>query len=158
AFFDAPPEVVRAFGGVGYGYLMLDTLCEAMNHERLLDTEGFWADVTAAVNAVEGGNPIPHLKEAAERIRVAREGLYGGTINLADGVGPNPASPGEPWPASVRSGLPAVVIAAAETLERLAAEHPERFAELKARLPDNLPPGVDVCTGAYRDRDDAILP
>src|SRR4051794_23634214 len=38
--FDAPPEVVRLFLGLGYGYLVLDNLFEAADHERLLDAAG----------------------------------------------------------------------------------------------------------------------
>jgi len=154
-------SLVRAFTGVGYGYLMLDTLFEAMSHDRLLDAAGFWADVTAAVTAAGRPDGSPEafaaLTAAAEKLRSAREGLHAGSINLMDWVvltgGPPPH-----WPASIAGGLPAVLIAPAEALEQLAADHPDRFAGLKARVPADLAPTVDVCSGAYRDRDDAVLP
>src|SRR5262245_30714966 len=75
--FDVPPEVVRLFRALGYGYLVLDNLFEAADHERLLDAPGFWADVTAAVEAVERGEPFrDHLKAAAEKLQTAREQLH----------------------------------------------------------------------------------
>jgi hypothetical protein len=159
---DAPVELVRLFCGVGYGYLMLDTLCEAMGHDRLLDLEAFWADLTAAVEATaqpDGAKDAKnHLKAAAEKLHVAREGVYSGVINLLDWIILTPDTLGGPWPEAVTAGVPAVLIAEAESLERLAVEHPQRFAELKARAPANLPASVDVCCGVYRERDDALLP
>ncbi|MFO0825677.1 MAG: hypothetical protein U0792_21580, partial [Gemmataceae bacterium] len=41
---DAPPEMVRLFLGLGFGYLVLDNLFEAADHMRLLDAAGFWND------------------------------------------------------------------------------------------------------------------
>jgi hypothetical protein len=46
----ADAAVVRSLRGLGYAYLMLDTLFEASNHERLLDLELFWQHVQAAVH------------------------------------------------------------------------------------------------------------
>ena len=64
---DAPEDVVRPFAGLGLGYLLVDSLYEAMDHERLLDAAGFWADVTAAVEAAGRGDEgfREHLKAAA---------------------------------------------------------------------------------------------
>jgi hypothetical protein len=157
-----PAELVRLFCGVGYGYLMLDTLCEAMSHDRLLDAEAFWADVTAAIESAVSPDAARdverHLKAAAEKMLAAREGMYGGTIHLLDWIVLTPETLGDPWPTAVTTGQPASVIAGAETLERLAADFPDRFAELKAGTPTDLPAMVDVCCGAYRERDDALLP
>ena len=50
--FDWPADAVRPYFGLGLGYLVVDTLFEAMEHERLLDKEGFWADVQAAISGV----------------------------------------------------------------------------------------------------------
>jgi hypothetical protein len=147
---DAPPEAVRLFSGVGYGYLMLDTLFEAMGHDRLLDAAGFWADVSAAVEAAATGDAAgvrAKLADAANKLLVAREGAYSGTVYLLDWLALDPADLGAPLPL----GHPASLLASAELLERLAAEQPGRFAELKAA-------DLDLCVGAYRERDDALLP
>jgi hypothetical protein len=157
--FDAPPESVRLFAGLGYGYVMLDTLYEAMDHEKLLDAPGFWADVTAGVEALARGQEYrEHLKNAAEKLRVGREPVCSMSIHWLDWVHIDPENLGAPWPASLATGLPVTVLASGETLERLAELAPERFAELKAKLPSDMPQAVDLCCGSYRDRSDALLP
>ncbi|HEX4611913.1 MAG TPA: hypothetical protein VH092_27200, partial [Urbifossiella sp.] len=63
-----------------------------------------------------------------------------------------------PWPASLAAGVPLTLLASAESLEQLAEQAPERFAELKAKIIPGLPASVDICCGAYREREDALLP
>src|SRR5262245_49293506 len=41
-------EALRPFFGVGFAYHIVETLFDAMEHEHLLDAEGFWRDVQAA--------------------------------------------------------------------------------------------------------------
>ena len=157
---DAPPEAVRLFAGLGYGYAMLDTLYEAMDHEKLLDASGFWADVTAAVEALgQGGDAYrERLKLAAEKLRVGREPVCSMSIHWLDWVYLDPNNLSAPWPASLAAGLPITVLASGETLEQLAELAPERFSELKAKLPPDMPQAVDLCCGSYRDREDALMP
>ncbi len=159
SLFDASPEAVRLFAGLGYGYVMLDTLYEAMDHEKLLDAPGFWADVVAARDALERGEEyLPHLKSAAEKLQAGREPVYSGSMYWLDWVHIDPLNLDVPWPASLAAGLPITVLASGETLEKLAEQSPERFAELKAKIPVDLPQAVDLCCGSYRDREDALLP
>lgn len=157
---DASDEVVRLFTGLGYGYLLVDTLYEAQDHERLLDAAGFWGDVTAAVGAASEGSDEfrTHLRSAAEKLRSAREQLYSGVVYWLDWVRVDPKTLDAPWPGSLRRGIPLTLLAAGETLEQLAEQSPERFAELKAKILPDLPPSVDVCCGSYREREDALLP
>jgi hypothetical protein len=155
-WLDFDPALVRLFAGLGYGYLMIDTLFDAMSHEKLLDAAGFWADVSAAV--AEPGEARKHLTDAAVKLRAAREGAYSGSVYLLEWVMPDPVNLGEPWPAALLNNSPISLIASAELLERMAAEQPERFAELKAKTPTDLPAAAEVCVGAYRERDDALLP
>ncbi len=157
--FDAPPEAVRLFAGLGYGYLMLDTLYEAMDHEKLLDAPGFWADVIAARDALERGEDYKaSLKSAAEKLQAGREPVYSGSLYWLDWVHVDPKNLDTPWPASLAAGLPITVLASGETLEQLAEQAPDRFSELKAKIPPDLPQAVDLCCGSYRDREDALLP
>lgn len=157
--FDAPPDAVRLFAGVGYGYAMLDTLYEAMDHEKLLDAPGFWSDVTAALEALaNGGDCVEHLNAAAAKLQMGREPVASMATNWLDWVHLDAKNLGAPWPASLASGLPITVLASGELLERLEVEAPERFAELKAKLPPDLPHAVDLCCGSFRDREDALLP
>jgi hypothetical protein len=70
----------------------------------------------------------------------------------------DPKNLGAPWPGSLAAGLPLTVLASGETLEQLAEQAPERFEELKAKLPRDLPHAVDLCCGSFRDREDALMP
>ena len=157
---DAPEEVVRPFAGLGLGYLLVDSLYEAMDHERLLDAAGFWADVTAAVEAAGRGDEgfREHLKAAAAKLQTAREQLHGGSVFWLDWVILDGRNLDAPWPASLAAGVPVTLLASGETLERLAEQAPERYAELKAKILPDLPASVDLCCGSYRDREDALLP
>lgn len=158
--FDLPPEVVRLFLALGYGYLLLDNLFEAADHARLLDTAAFWSDVTAAVGAAARGDPAfrDHLREAAAKLAYAREQLHPQTMHWVDFVRLDPKNLAAPWPESLRAGLPVCVVGSGEVFERLAEQQPERFAELKAKFLPDLPTAVDLCCGAYREREDALLP
>ncbi len=159
SLFDASAEAVRLFAGLGYGYLMLDTLYEAMDHEKLLDAPGFWADVVAARDALEKSEEyIPHLKLAAEKLQAGREPVYSGSMYWLDWVHIDLQRLDAEWPASLRAGLPLTILASGETLEHLAEQAPQRFAELKDKLPPDLPHAVDLCCGSYRDREDALMP
>lgn len=155
--FDLPAETVRLFAGLGYGYLLVESLFDAAEHEHLLDAEGFWADVTAAVQAAHS-EPLPHLKAAVAKLQSARESLNANAIRLLDWAIPDPAKLGTAWPESLRRGLPLTLLASAGLLERMAADQPERFAELKAKFVPNLPAAVDLVCGAYAEREDALLP
>ncbi len=154
--------MLHQFAGVGLGYLIVETLFDAMEHAHLLDAEGFWADVQAAADAVfnpaEGKSVRESLKLAAEKLQAAREGLYSSAIHLLDLVLLDSTSLGGPWPGSLAAGFPISLIASADVLEKFAAEQPERLAELKAKMPDGLPSAVDLCVGVARDRADALLP
>src|SRR5438067_32364 len=111
ALLGAPPEVVRAFRGLGFGYLVLDNLYEAADHVRLLDAAGFWADVTAAVEAAGKGEPTyrDHLKAAAEKLQTAREQLQSLKMHWGDFEAVNPKNLAAAWPESLAAGLPVCV-------------------------------------------------
>ncbi len=51
---DLPIEKATPFFGIGWGHLMQSTLAEAMEHENLLESAGFWDDVQAAVARLAG--------------------------------------------------------------------------------------------------------
>lgn len=158
--FDVPSEVVRAFWGLGYGYLVLDNLYEASDHVRLLDAGGFWADVTAAVEAAGRNDPVyrSHLKAAAEKLQTAREQLHSQRMYWLDFVHLDPKNLSAAWPDALTAGLPVCVAGSGEAFEQLAEQEPARFAELRAKFLPELPSAVDLCCGAYRDREDALMP
>jgi hypothetical protein len=133
-----------------------------MDHEHLLDADGFWMDVQAAVSAATGPEAMTAVRAAMqpaiEKLRSAREALNSNSLKLVDLAMPTRASLGAPWPASLTAGLPLGLIASGELLEELAEQHGERFAELKAKFVPDLPSSVDICCGAYHERDDALFP
>ncbi len=155
---DASPEVVGLFEAVGFGYLLIESLFDAASHDHLLDVEGFWNDVKAAVEvATDPAAVREKLAPAMDKLANARQVLNTSGVQLVDFAIPKPDTLAEPWPRTLLAGLPAAVIASGELLERLSKDHPERFAELKARAGEGSPT-TDLCVGAYADRDDALLP
>ncbi|MCU0702592.1 MAG: hypothetical protein MUF18_01210 [Fimbriiglobus sp.] len=155
---DAPRDVVGLFEAVGFGYLLVESLFDAASHDHLLDAEGFWADVSAAVAAVPDAAAVREkLTPAVEKLANARQVLNTNSVQLVDFAIPTADTLARPWPATVRRGLPAAIIATGELLETLANEHPERFAELKEKASGETPT-VDLCVGVYTEREDGLLP
>jgi hypothetical protein len=156
---DLPAERVAPFFGVGFGYMHLETLFEAMEHENLLASGDLWSAVQEAV-AVLGNADDPeawrrHLQTAADRLQSAREVLYPVTVHVLDLALLDEARIGEPLPAAFEHGLPLNLLATARLLERLAKEQPERFARLKERVKADQ---AEVVGGCYAEREDALLP
>ena len=157
-----PTETALLFQSLGFGYLLIESLFDAMDHEHLLDGPGFWADVQAAVEAAQHADHraavLEHLKAAGEKLSTARQVLNTNELRLIDIAMPSRESLGAAWPASLAAGLPLTVLASGELLEELAAKQPERFAELKAKFLPDLPGAVDIACGSYSEREDALLP
>ncbi len=147
-----PAEEVRPFFGLGFAYLTVEMLFEAMEHERLLDREGFWADVQAATR--DPKSSLSHLRDAAAKLQSARDSLYTATIHLLDFALLDATSA-----IPCNSPSPLNIITTGEELERLAREHPDRLAELRQRTaePADEPP-LEICGGTYLDREDELLP
>jgi hypothetical protein len=55
---DLDPVQAGPFFGIGLGYLLIATLCEAMEHQNLLAAADFWADVQRAIAALAG---VPYV-------------------------------------------------------------------------------------------------
>ncbi len=157
-----PASTVALFESIGFGYLLVESLFDAMDHEHLLDGAGFWDDVQAAVEAAKQpdhrAGVLEKLKAAGEKLQSARQVLNTNDLRLIDIAMPKAESLGGAWPASLAAGLPMTVLASGALLETLAENHPERFAELKAKFLPDLPGAVDIACGAYREREDALLP
>ena len=181
AFTETPADLLRYFTAIGYGYLLVEFLFDAMDHEHLLDADGFWADIQQAVGVLrgpgssvveavgaKGEEPAPAddpatavltcLKNAADKLRAAREVLNTSTIHLLDFAILDRSRLDGPWPGSLSRGLPLTLLTAAELLERQAEDAPERFAELAARLQSSAAEPIDLACGAYQEREDALLP
>jgi hypothetical protein len=155
---ELPIEEVRPFLAVGFGYLVIEHLFDAMQHEHLLATGEFWADVQNAVSALPDADPnvyLTHLRSAAEKLLAARQVLYPVGIHLLDFILPDERKLADTLPRSFAAEAPLNLIASGSLLERLRDEFPERFAEIKQHVGDS---SLEVCTGGYREREDAVLP
>jgi hypothetical protein len=157
-FLDLPTDQVGPFLGIGFGHRMIETLCEAMEHENLLSADDFWQDVQEAIAALRDPDAEAyrrHLQSAADRLLSAREVLYPVTIHLIDICLLDEANLDRPLSASFAKGLPLNVVMPAALLEKLGREQPERLAALRERVRRDL---VEVCGGPYLEREDALLP
>ncbi len=95
------------------------------------------------------------LKAAAGRLQSAREVLYPVTIHLLDVTFLDEATIAQGWPAGFEFGVVTNFIAATATLEKLAEHAPQRFAQLKTAVANDL---AEVCGGSYLEREDPLLP
>jgi hypothetical protein len=156
---DLPADRVAPFFGIGFGYLHLEALFEAMEHENLLSTGDLWSEVQQAVAALGNADDPDawrrHLQAAADRLQSGREVLYPVTIHLLDLALPDEARLGEALPAAFDAGLPLNLLAGGRLLERFAKEQPERFAQLKERVQGDQ---AEVVGGCQVEREDALLP
>jgi hypothetical protein len=144
---DWPDDAIRPFLGLGLAYMTVETLFEAMEHERLLDRAAFWADIQAAVADPKAATP--HLQAAAAKLQTARDSLYPATISLLDFalLGDKVTAP-----VAINRRSPLNVIATGEALEAMARERPASIAALKEH------PNLEICGGTYFDREDELLP
>ncbi|CAN5384792.1 hypothetical protein BH11PLA2_BH11PLA2_08040 [soil metagenome] len=154
-FDTVPPEVVRWFAGIGFGHLMLDTLFDAMNHDKLLDLEAFWQDVQDATAVVHDVDAVrAKLTEAALKLQSAREGLLPSGAHLVELIALDVTKQNAGWPAPFRVERPVTMIASSASLLTLRDSEPKHFATLKA-----APPGsIDFAVGVTAERDDTLLP
>ena len=188
ALIDVGDESLRPFWALGLAYLLVDSLYEAMDHERLLAAADFWEDVRHAVTALLSGDSSAvhtHLSAAAARLQTARELLISNTVYLLDiatleddlvsrdaealrsgalrshWLSHDESLRNAPLRKASASRLttPLNLIATGEALERLAARDPALMATLRAKLhPECSPPLLEFLGGVYREREDALLP
>ncbi|HLJ92356.1 MAG TPA: hypothetical protein VKU02_04105 [Gemmataceae bacterium] len=155
---DLEQAKTRPFFGIGFGYVMVETLFEAMEHEKVLASSEYWHDVQAAVAAladpdVEVWRRL--LQSAAGHLLSAREILYPVAIYLLDICIVNREHLRKPFPAAFDRGIPLNLVVLGSLLEELGQADPERLAALRQRVRTD---SVEVCGGPYLERDDALLP
>jgi hypothetical protein len=163
ALLDLPIEKVRPFFGLGFGHLIIDSLFEAMDHERLLDVPGFWNDIQEAVKALlrpdANAEVETHLQSAAGKLLSAREVLYSVNIHLIDVWHLTEDKLDVAPPGALAVGSPLNLMATGRALERLKEQFPERVVDLKAKLDESIQPAVlEIVGGVYREREDALMP
>jgi hypothetical protein len=153
---EVPAERLAPFLGIGFGYLIVETLFEAMEHEKLLASADLWHAVQEAVSKLIDPDAEAfrqHLKGAADVLMAAREVLYPVTIYIIDLLLLDESRIAEPFPAAFDKGAAINIIATAEVLEKL---QPERLAVLREKVQSG--DLIEIITGAYREREDTLLP
>jgi hypothetical protein len=153
---DATPEVAMPFIALGFGYRMVESLFEAMEHDHVLSISDFWLDIQAALAAVQSPDDRQrHLQAAADRLLKAREVVYPVEIRLLDLAILDDKRSVASLPLSVHRRLPCNLLASSSMLETLARQSPETLALLRERVASGL---LEVCGGPYIEREDAVLP
>lgn len=155
-------EPIRAFQAIGFGYLIVEHLFDAMQHEHVLSSGDFWRDVQSAVAALTDPDRTAYhqyLQDAAEKLQAAREVLYPTTMQLLNIFLPDERNLDGSLPSSFDGVAPINLIASVSLLRRLKEEYAARFDELRSLVNSTSgTPAVEVCSGAEREREDAILP
>lgn len=95
------------------------------------------------------------LQSAATKLLSAREMLYPVTIHLLEMGFLDAETLAQPWPSSLAAGVPLNLIASTHSLERLAAEQPDKLAALREAVAQGR---AEVCGGSYLERPDPLLP
>jgi hypothetical protein len=148
-----PAEQVAPFFGLGLGYLVLESLFEAMSHENVLASEEIRQDLDAALGQIDSPDELRnHLQSAADRLLSGREVAYPVTVFVIDLLLLDERRLDAPWPAAWDAGQPCNVLACASLLERLG---PDRLGELREKVAADL---VEMVGGPYREREDPLLP
>jgi hypothetical protein len=155
---ELPQLTLAPFFGVGFGFLQIEGLFEAMEHENLLASGELWQDVQSATMTLTDPDPDAwhrHLKSAADRLLAAREVLYPVTIHLLDLVLLDEQNLQKALPLSAEANLPFNLIASTELLAKSGRRHPEKVAVIRERFQNDQ---ADVCGGCYVEREEPLLP
>ena len=155
---EPPSDIVHAFFGIGLGYVVVEALFEAMEHQNLLPHDDILQDLHKAIAEIPAGNQDAcrgHLRAAAERIQQAREVVYPTNIHLLDVHVLREERLQEPPPLTFQHGLPINVVASASLLDKWLVAHPDLTSDLRERVTQDR---FEVCGGPLIERDDAVLP
>jgi hypothetical protein len=98
---------------------------------------------------------LKHLQNAAQKLQQARDVLYPVTIHLLDLHLLDEESFDRAWPSTMEMGIPVNYLASGALLESLAFRQPEKFAQLKIQVANDL---ADVLGGCQVEREDPLLP
>jgi hypothetical protein len=155
---DWPADRVGPFLGIGFGFLHVNALFEAMQHENLLAANELWQEVREALAALDHPDPEAyrrHLQAAADRLLSARQVLYPVTIHVLDIHLLDAQNLVTSFPAAFDKGMALNVVASAALLEKLGKDQADRLTALRDRVATDQ---VEVCGGSYVEREDALLP
>jgi hypothetical protein len=149
---------VQSFYAIGLGFVMVNALFEAMEHENLLAATDLWQDMQQAAEKLRLGNSEEcnqHLQTAAGRLQSGREILYPSPAYVLDLYLLDEGRLSEPLPAAFARDMAINVIGSVELLEKLGRAHPEQLDAFRERFQNDK---LEICSGPYVEREDALLP
>jgi len=150
---ETQPAELDYFYAVGFAYLMVNGLFEAMQHENLLSHESIWSEcVQASGKYMEGDweSAKENLRSACALIQSGREVLHASSIHLLDFV-PIKKLTDFKIP-NIASGLPSNLIASGEEISNLEAKELEQLKEwVNADL-------LEICGGLFKDSPEPVGP
>ncbi len=149
------PERAAPFFGLGFGFVVLDALFEAMDHLNQLAIGDFWHEVAQAVEAADAQASRPHLLAAANRLKEAREILYPNEVYLANLALLEETGPAGAVSEALATGTAMNAIASAAWLQQLVKNHPEEMERLLQAVRGDE---IELCGGPFLEREDALLP
>jgi hypothetical protein len=152
---DADDPIARPFFGIGFGYMMIESLFEAMEHQPALATADFWQAVQQAVKAIDNPERAGfrrHLQLAADLLLAAREVVYPVEIYLVDIWLLGEQTQGFEYCASEEFARN--LVAPASLLEQFGRERADLLAALRAGVEAGH---VEVCGGPYFEREDPLF-
>ncbi|MBJ7345638.1 MAG: hypothetical protein JHD09_10205 [Gemmataceae bacterium] len=146
------PEI-DTFFAVGFAYLMVNSLFEAMQHENLLSHESIWEECVQASNKYlqndwEGAKE--NLRNACALIQSGREVLHSSSIHLLD-FAPIKNLAGLLIP-NIATGNPVNIIASAKELSELP---PLELEQIKDWFNSDQ---VEICGGLFTDHPETVGP
>jgi len=149
------PAWAAPFFGIGYGYVLLGALFEAMDHSPQLDAAGFWDDVRRAAEAEAHDAALEYLRAAADKLREARDILFPSNVFFLDLFLLEDRPAEAPLLRALELGVPCNVVLSGRRLQELAGSGSGWLKRLRERVHEEL---AEVCSGPYIERDDALLP
>jgi hypothetical protein len=157
ALWDLPTDKLASFFALGYGFAVINSLFEAMQHENVLAVADFWNQVQQAAAAAASGDHLSMeqaLRAAGECLRSAREVVYPVEIYWLDLclLGEKPDE--RLLPQSLEYKVPLSILSTASTCELLKQDQPQAFDDLRAAVEAET---SDICGGLYVEHDDAEL-
>lgn len=130
-------EFADDFFALGYAYLQVELLTQAMRYASVLDEEQFKDAVVAAARAASGGESKAAQEElgrAFDLLADARNHVYSVDFYLVDVTLLAATTLGEPLREKLQDGWPTNLLVTGQLVEQLAREQPATLAALRLAL------------------------
>lgn len=156
-FGSLDPDLVHDFYALGYAFLGLKLLFDAMGHENPLDEQEFWSAVQESASAARSEDMEAarnKLRAAFEILQSARQMVYPATIFIVDLGLCFPGVGGPHFRRRLQGDAPLNLVMTGRELETLGTDE-----ELLGALRDAIEARrLDIVGGVFDDRPLALLP